>query len=229
MKIIEAFNSFQGEGPDQGKIMTFLRFAKCTRPGNKPLCKWCDTMCKLKNLKEFHISYEDIIFLLEKTNYNLCITGGEPTLYNNEIENLLNHLYENDIYLNFLNIETNGYKLLNLIERFDNKHDFGIGVIRFIYSPKIFDHEDLDITVMTLEALEHLEDRVYVKLVIQDENDTEMVLSKISKKVRDGNLWVMPLGATIEEISKSSLILSKFAIKYKANISSRLHVIHGIE
>jgi len=57
VKVIEAINTFQGEGIDSGKRCLLLRFKYCSR---KIPCYFCDTQVKLRILEEMDISLDHI-------------------------------------------------------------------------------------------------------------------------------------------------------------------------
>ena len=67
-KVVEIFNSIQGEGTNLGKEVTFIRLAGCNLQ-----CSWCDTE---------HKKYEEMTIdkIVDKCNRNVIITGGEPTM-----------------------------------------------------------------------------------------------------------------------------------------------------
>ena len=75
MKVIEIFESIQGEGVHIGKAVTFLRLAGCNLH-----CPWCDTKESWGDVGEEMTIAE----ILEKVNsYRssiVVITGGEPTI-----------------------------------------------------------------------------------------------------------------------------------------------------
>ena len=95
-KIIEIFESKQGEGYNVGKKVIFIRLALCNLE-----CAWCDTDFE-SNIK--HMSVKSIIE--ELANYktkNIILTGGEPTFQN--LDELLNALKDKGYWVA---IETNG-------------------------------------------------------------------------------------------------------------------------
>ena len=95
-KIIEIFESKQGEGYNVGKKVIFIRLALCNLE-----CAWCDTDFE-SNIK--HMSVKSIIE--ELANYktkNIILTGGEPTFQN--LDELLNALKDKGYWIA---IETNG-------------------------------------------------------------------------------------------------------------------------
>lgn len=72
VKIVEIFDSIQGEGRLIGMGHTFVRLAGCNLS-----CKWCDTKYALGD-EGYHASVSDI--LLKIRCEHVCITGGEPLI-----------------------------------------------------------------------------------------------------------------------------------------------------
>lgn len=71
MKVVEIFDSMQGEGDWMGVMCTFVRFAGCNLS-----CSFCDEAKKYSKAKE--MSIEKIV---EKCKQNIVVlTGGEPTI-----------------------------------------------------------------------------------------------------------------------------------------------------
>jgi len=87
LRLIERYNSFQGEGPNTGAPTMFVRFAGC----NFKCPGWpCDTQHaidpKIFGKRQQLVSWEDLAdrILSEHSITNICITGGEPFLQNHE-------------------------------------------------------------------------------------------------------------------------------------------------
>lgn len=95
-RIVEIFESLQGEGWNTGMPAVFIRLGKCNLA-----CSWCDT----DYLKFGMMSLSDILGRLKTyTARNIIITGGEPTIQPH-LDTLLNTLKAEGY---FLCIETNG-------------------------------------------------------------------------------------------------------------------------
>lgn len=97
-RIVEIFETLQGEGFNTGMPSIFIRFGKCNLA-----CPWCDT-----NYNQFEMkSLDEIMQTVQNfTAKNIIITGGEPTIQPN-LEILLNQLKAEGY---FIAIETNGLK-----------------------------------------------------------------------------------------------------------------------
>ena len=97
-RIVEIFESLQGEGWNTGMPAVFVRLGKCNLA-----CDWCDT----DYLKFGMMSLSDILGRLKTyTARNIIITGGEPTIQPH-LDTLLDALKAEGY---FLCIETNGLK-----------------------------------------------------------------------------------------------------------------------
>lgn len=73
MKVIETFDSIQGEGTMLGQVATFVRLAGCNLR-----CPWCDTKDSWNPRDSIIVSIEEIVQACNKEN--VIITGGEPCI-----------------------------------------------------------------------------------------------------------------------------------------------------
>lgn len=119
-KIVEIFDSIQGEGPSAGTPATFIRLAGCNLK-----CEFCDTDHAWK--KQISIKY-----ILDRVPYNklVVITGGEPFLHRLYplLEALALQRYSS------IEIETNGTKFNE--DMLHNLDFFSPDNVRIICSPK---------------------------------------------------------------------------------------------
>jgi 7-carboxy-7-deazaguanine synthase len=71
-RIVEIFESLQGEGYNTGMPAVFIRFSGCNLK-----CTWCDT-----NFRQFtHFTLDALLAKVSEYNSkNVIITGGEPTM-----------------------------------------------------------------------------------------------------------------------------------------------------
>lgn len=97
-RIVEIFETLQGEGFNTGMPSIFIRFGKCNLA-----CPWCDT-----DYNRFGtMTLGDILAKVQTFSArNVIITGGEPTIQPH-LERLLDSLKAEG---HFLAIETNGLK-----------------------------------------------------------------------------------------------------------------------
>jgi 7-carboxy-7-deazaguanine synthase len=72
LKVVEIFNSIQGEGANVGRSATFIRLSNCNKN-----CSFCDTDWD----KGTEMTVEEVLAEVQKYSSNMIIwTGGEPTL-----------------------------------------------------------------------------------------------------------------------------------------------------
>jgi len=135
VKLIECFNTFQGEGPDSGQAMTILRVKYCNLS-----CPWCDTQVKMRISMEAPHSLKEIQENISQNRTGILLTGGEPTI-NKHFDDTLSLI--NDLEYPIANVESNGYNLLELIEKADPTKN-----VHYMYSPKIFNSKDRDLALL---------------------------------------------------------------------------------
>lgn len=233
MKAIEIFKSHQGEGRYTGTLMTFVRFKVCKRPFSDDLCPMCDTMSKMNNCLEMEFKPKDLTRYLKDTSYNICFTGGEPTLYLKDIEEIIGHFYD-DIMKNehaCMHFETNGYNFQDLDTLLFNKFDLPKSKYFIAYSPKFFNVDELSQALDFLKSQKHSfnnSSRDVIKLVV-GENSYDLVeiyLKKMPKELYP-NVYLMPEGFWPSYIQKSMKYVGRLVKQYNVNISDRLHIIHS--
>ena len=95
MKVVEIFDSIQGEGEYMGTMCTFVRFAGCNLS-----CPFCDEAKKYGKAKEMTI--EKIVKKCEQKI--VVLTGGEPTIQP-QLEELVKALQAAQHHVH---LETNG-------------------------------------------------------------------------------------------------------------------------
>ena len=95
-RIVEIFESLQGEGYNTGMPAIFIRFAGCNLN-----CSWCDT-----NFRQFkRLTLDQLMAIVGQFNSsNIIITGGEPTMVR-DLPLLLSRLKQAGY---FIAIESNG-------------------------------------------------------------------------------------------------------------------------
>ena len=222
VKLIECFNTFQGEGPDAGQAMTLLRFKYCNLS-----CPWCDTKIKMRISIESSYTLQNIQKNLLESRTGLLITGGEPTIKTHFNETLL---LINNLEYPVANIESNGYNLLELIKETNPAKN-----VHYIYSPKIFNNNDLNMAIkLTTKFLnKEYNNKVFIKVVYEDRPEINDFLSFLSTEINKRcnlwftKVWLMPEGTTLVDIVRNSQKVFDACEKFKFNFSSRQHIIFG--
>ena len=96
LPLVEIFYSLQGEGARTGQATVFVRVAGCSLA-----CSFCDTDFRVRR----EMTYEAVVSeVLAFGSPWTCLTGGEPTLYN-EVGILCERLHDAGLKLQ---VETNG-------------------------------------------------------------------------------------------------------------------------
>lgn len=95
-KLVEIFESLQGEGRNTGRPCVFVRFAGCNLS-----CPWCDTNVKMR----FQLDQTELMEEIGRSKRkSVILTGGEPTLVEG-METLVAALKASGYWIG---VETNG-------------------------------------------------------------------------------------------------------------------------
>lgn len=209
-KVVEIFESINGEGKKAGQLALFIRFQKCNLN-----CSYCDTKWAnsddspytLMNLEEL---YKKVV---ESGIKNVTITGGEPLLQEN-IEIFLKKLAENP-EIN-IEIETNGSINLKRVGEIKNAPSFTMDY----KLPKSNMEKFMD-----LENFKYLKEKDTVKFVVSNIDDLERAREIIEKYslVEKCAVYISPVFGKIE---LSSMV--DFMKKYKMNGVNMQLQIHKI-
>lgn len=209
-KVVEIFESINGEGKKAGQLALFIRFQKCNLN-----CSYCDTKWAnsddspytLMNLEEL---YKKVV---ESGIKNVTITGGEPLLQEN-IEIFLKKLAENP-EIN-VEIETNGSINLKRFGEIKNAPSFTMDY----KLPKSNMEKFMD-----LENFKYLKEKDTVKFVVSNIDDLERAREIIEKYslVEKCAVYISPVFGKIE---LSSIV--DFMKKYNMNGVNMQLQIHKI-
>jgi 7-carboxy-7-deazaguanine synthase len=104
LRVIEIFDSLQGEGYWTGTPMTFVRLAGCNAPELGLGCvRWCDTPGSWERGAGEYLQVREI---LERVHFTrVCLTGGEPLLQAEGAASLATEAHRRGIRVH---VETNG-------------------------------------------------------------------------------------------------------------------------
>ncbi len=216
IKLIECIKTWQGECLNTGSQMLLCRFKYCNLK-----CPWCDTLLKMRVAQESEYDLKDLQKEIYENNLGLLCTGGEPT-FDRHFNDTVTLLTELDYVI--ANVETNGYNLLDLINKFNL-----IKPIKFILSPKIFNDNDGNIYRKILSKI-HDHPNLYLKMVYEPDNKYLLDFLRYLKMerkdmIKKQKIWMMPEGATREVLLKNAPEVFDICEKYKFNFSSRSHII----
>lgn len=199
----EYFTSFQGEGPFTGAYCLFLRFSDCNFS-----CPFCDSRDRL-GVEKHNLSIADIQRLLTEGNHrHLVITGGEPTLYIDQLLALYEALAESHPDLQ-VEVETNGAIPI----------DPWLGEWHFNISPKVVFAD------VYKDGLAKSSNCVY-KFPLDESNYLDTVEFITRHKIPDELVWVMPMSESLEEYLENKDFVVEKALLHNWNFSTRLQVLH---
>jgi len=170
MNITEIFRSFQGEGKNQGKPCLFIRLTGCNLH-----CRWCDTTYAQSGGIE--MSIDAILEHAWHPNHSyICITGGEPLLQADELEQLLVLLHGRG---NIIDIETNGTIDFTRVQPYAS-------ICMDIKCPSSGEQSDI-------RLIDALRPQDTVKFVVQDETDCQYARDIISSHQIPGEIFFSPV------------------------------------
>ncbi len=202
MKVSEVFKTIQGEGPWTGKPCIFVRLAGCNLT-----CPWCDSKYARHGLE---VTVENVVKAIVGLGKNIpyvVITGGEPTIQEEELYELVKLLDDRGYYIA---LETNGTNNVNT-SWFD----------LVVVSPKSNDVLD------KWCAIARDDPSVVVKWVI-DPDTAEEQLQYLATNNYHG-VWLMPLGTSPMEVVEGIMVLTELVLEMEldAVVCNRLHIMVG--
>lgn len=104
MRVLEVFDSLQGEGVWTGTPMTFVRLAGCNGPERALGCvRWCDTPASWDPRAGRETTVMDVASQVRLPR--VCVTGGEPLLQAEDVATLVQVLHGRGVRVH---LETNG-------------------------------------------------------------------------------------------------------------------------
>lgn len=189
MKIVEIFQSIDGEAMRAGGLSNFIRVAGCNLR-----CSYCDTDYALEESYGYEMSIEEIVSKLNKNIKNITLTGGEP-LWNRENSFMLLKVLIDEGY--DVSVETNGsIDLKEFIKNFPT-----VCFIVDYKSPSSGMEKN-----MCMSNFKILRKHDCVKFVVQDKNDLEtMEKICIDTGLNDGHVPVF-LSAVFHKIELGNLV-----------------------
>lgn len=212
--VAETFYSLQGEGHTSGVPAVFLRLGGCNL-----LCSWCDTVEVWKRGK--HVHFKDV-FNTEQVNAlqngaHLIITGGEPMLHQEQIENFLNYIFS-PVFRPAIEVETNGTIMPSNYMRHTIDHwniSFKLKNSGEPWSKRVNEG-------VLAEMTKHM--NVTFKIVIQREEDILELIQDFGDLISLKKVILMPAGATQAELAITRPIVAAIAKRMFMRYCDRLHV-----
>lgn len=213
------FYSIQGEGMTMGFPAVFLRLFECNLK-----CDWCDTKyswCeKNNNYQKWSVgdTAEKINFALGRdknnnANHRLVITGGEPLLQKENIDNLMDILSDWAI-----EIETNGTLMptARMLEK-----------CQFNCSPKLANSLNKKSLRIKPDVINVLKDvNTYFKFVVEREKDIRELETDfiIPFGIDCRRVIIMPRGVSEKEIRENAIKIVEVVKNRGYRMLLRMHV-----
>jgi 7-carboxy-7-deazaguanine synthase len=202
MKIIEIFRSLQGEGKNQGKPCLFIRLAGCNLK-----CRWCDTPESKNNGIE--MSLDAILEQVWRINPPyVCITGGEPLLQGDDLENLLISLHKRGTVID---IETNGTVDFTRFQACAS-------ICMDVKCPSSGEKSNLSL-------LETIRPQDSVKFVVKDEADCQYALEVMRMYRIAGEIFVSPVFGTDYHTISKFILVNNLPVRMQV----QLHKVIGVK
>lgn len=179
MRIVEIFDSIEGEGKRVGKLATFIRLAGCNLN-----CTYCDT--RYARSKEDGVPL-GIDVILSRVNFRrVTLTGGEP-LMRMESELLIRSLLKNG---HSVNIETNGSidlsKFMLLRDEISSTKD-----LFFTMDFKLPSSGSMP--WMHYPNIQLLGENDVLKFVVGNESDLTVILEVIRRYPTSAQIYISPV------------------------------------
>lgn len=185
MNVIERFSSIEGEGTRQGSLCSFLRLYDCNLR-----CVYCDTTYSYGDEVDYEVqSVEDVADALRQMgNRYITITGGEPLLQADEVEQLIDVLSRETTPFGpyEFNIETNG----SIIAPFQRDNVF------YTYDYKCPDSSAEE--SMHPKLCEAMTDKDVLKFVVSSYGDLQRMKEIVLTKKPKGHIFVSPVFGKID-------------------------------
>lgn len=173
MKVIEIFDSIDGEGLRTGQTASFIRLAGCNLR-----CTYCDTLYALFGEDEpceyTEMSVDEVFDAVNKSFKRITLTGGEPLLHDEAVE-LCERLADAGCEVN---IETNGaVDIEAFLDKIKNKDKIFFTIDYKLPSSGMTDK-------MLWHNFEVLRPCDVVKLVVGSDEDAELMV-RITEKLNN--------------------------------------------
>lgn len=182
MKVVEIFNSIEGEGKRAGYPCTFIRLYGCNLN-----CDYCDSQYACKDDAYTVMSIPEILETVSHWNCNrITVTGGEPLIHKGIIallEVLVNNGYR-------VNVETNGTQYIpiripNLFYTMDYK-SLSSGMNKFMEASVFHDLGRNDILKCVVGSVEDLDD--CLAFIEEARPECEIFISPIFGKIEPAQI-----------------------------------------
>lgn len=210
IRISEIFTSIQGEGPLQGTVSHFIRFAGCSLR-----CPWCDQKEAWEDGEEWAI--EDIVKEIENKGKfaTITITGGEPF---EQVDGLLTLLDALRNYGQPISIETNGLYYDPIIANH-------AALTNIVVSPKLHTN-----WIKVVQNWLRNKKPVIFKFVITDKRDIKPVVDHILYIKPNCRVYLNPVDNNVDIANAIRKYLIENKVDWKwFKLSTQLHKVYNFK
>lgn len=248
LNIVDLFVSLQGEGKYVGTPSLFIRVSGC----NLRCCfkdTVCDTAYSSFNPEKGKYSKDDVVTMLQNNPNvsDIIITGGEPLMFGEELDDLIEYIgCVLDIDYR-ITIETNG--TFGPIKQFVDLYSISPKLSTSIPVPgkpyyythdhKVMSKIFTEAEVEKLNNIRYNPDAIAAMIDMQDFQlkfvysgpdslkDIDKMLDELrgmGKSIYPEDVMLMPEGTTTEQINKNGLEAAKVCIERGWRFADRLHI-----
>lgn len=222
LRLVEQFDTVQGEGPFTGQQATFLRLAGCNLS-----CSWCDTPYswdwdRFDRAAESHTATPQQVAEVLAGKRLVVLTGGEPLLQRAGLEKLLDLLPDLDGPV--LQYETNGTRDPGNQLAADPRSFF-------VVSPKLANGGDPLPRRLIPAVLDRFGDlarqgRACLKVVATTPADVHAAADLAAGHgFPPASVWVLPEGVTAAQHLTTLTRLADTVVGAGLNLTTRLHLL----
>lgn len=198
MKVVEIFNSIEGEGKRAGLPCTFIRLYGCNLN-----CKYCDSRYAWEDGTYEDMSVTDIIRQVTDIGCpSITVTGGEPLIHE-DIGDLLFALIRCGFYVN---VETNGTILPTI------RHSHIFYTMDYKTNASGMSHK------MNVEAVRDLYPGDVLKFVVGSIEDMEQALKLLEDNIIVAKVYFSPVFGSIEAKDIVEFLLKNKKWEYKVQL-----------
>jgi len=220
-KILETFQSIQGEGLYAGVKQIFIRFFECNMP-----CVWCDTPHSIGDTSARYKEYtlDDLcseIGRFDRDCHSVSITGGEPMLQKDFLKMFLPRIRATGMksYL-----ETNGIFHEELRDIIDNVDIIAMDIkLPSSTKCKAYWHEHEEFLKIAANA------ETFIKTVVSSDTDSadiEKAVELVARISRQTPLILQPNTYELSNgVMKKCLAFHDYALQYlpNARVMTQMH------
>ena len=247
LNIVDLFVSLQGEGKYVGVPSLFIRVSGC----NLRCCfknSICDTAYSSFNPEKGTFTKDDVVAKLMESNVtDIVITGGEPLMFREALDDLIEYIgmvTDNDYCIT---VETNGtfQPLKNTIELYSISPKLSTSIpepgktYEYVSGNKVMHHCFSEAEVKKLNETRHNPDAVaaltdmadfqlkFVYSNLDSLKDIDNFLEELRERgvnYEPNDIMLMPEGSTNEQLEKIQLECANVCIERGWRFADRLHI-----